>query len=147
MYLNLKLAKTFTPPPSTAVNTGLPLKGNGLNTVVYVTPSASLPAEVNAEQLQVVVTARAPGISGSSRAQVLHQMTLIDSKGAPRVVSTNITFSFPKDFSPAEGVTVDIKALARESLAKAIGYLLNPELLAAPDTNTVIDALYDGRLP
>lgn len=52
MYLNLKLAKTLTPPPAAATHTALPLKGNGLNTVVYIAPSALLPTAVNAEQLK-----------------------------------------------------------------------------------------------
>jgi len=146
MISSLSLLTTMPATPQGSSAKALVLKGANLNTAAYV--ATAPPTGSAGSQLTVSVAVKSPGQAGSSRAQILHQITLIDATGKPRVVSANLTLSIPKDFVPQDGANVDILGLTKQATAGLIGYLTNPANAATASTpNAVLESLVLGALP
>lgn len=146
MQSTIKMIKDL-PTVLTASGLTAQSRGSSMNTTSYLIPDAGFIAGVSGAQLTTTLGIKAPGTSGSSRAQVLSQVTLLGADGKPRVCSANLTLSIPKDFLPPAGQTVDMRAITRAVVASLIGYVTNPAGAATPAVNAVVDALYDGILP
>lgn len=125
------------------------LKGNSLNSAVYIVEPSAFASLAGVVQLQhtVSLTRRNPGQAGSNRAQFLTQAVILDANGRPHVISYNQVLTVSNYIVPPTNVVLDKTAVAKAVVAMGVGYTLNPlDSSTAGTQDDVIDSVTNGLL-